>query len=600
MCGISGLYNYSLKKIDAKSIIKKILKLQKLRGPDDEGIWQSNCDKVYFGHNRLSIIDLTKNGKQPFISLDKKFIITFNGEIYNFHEIKNELIDKKVKFKSNTDTEVIIESYKFWGIDFLKKLRGMFAFALWDLNKEKLILARDPFGIKPLYYSNKNGIYYFASQVKSLLSLDDISSNKSPAGVVNFYMWGNMQEPYTLYKDIKSIEKGTYSIINKDGSSSNFKFADIKNEIVNSDPINFKDKNEAISYLKNIVDETVSYHQVSDVPITFLLSSGVDSSTILASIKNKHNCSALTLDLDNKDFVTNEKLLATKTAYMNNIPHNIDKILDKDVVEISNTFYEKMDLPTNDGLNNYLISRAAKKNGSKVIISGVGGDEFFFGYPSFKRIPIMNNFLKYIPNINVIDDFLKSFFYNFLKKNVLNTKYSGIYDYGRNLETSFLLQRSLFLPHEIKEFLDPDIFKTGLEELNILENLKKDIYNIKEKKLSIMYLEIKYYLCSKLLNDSDWASMSHSIEMRTPFVDWFFFKKLVPLLKSNIKINKLSLLDVVKDKVPKELYNRKKTGFGIPHKSYLKKLSDNKIHYSHSIKDWSLFSYNKYLSSNIK
>ena len=242
----------------------------------------------------------------------------------------------------------------------------------------------------------------------------------------------------------------------------------------------------------------------------------------------------------------------------------------------------------------------AKKNGSKVIVSGVGGDEFFFGYPSFKRIPAINNFFKYIFNIKSVDVFFKSTFYNFLKKNSLNTKYSGIYDYGRNLGTSFLLQRSLFLPHEIKEFLDPSIFKSGWEELNILENLKQDIKNIKESKLSIMYLEIKYYLCSKLLNDLDWTSMSHSIEMRTPFVDWFFFKKLIPLLKSNININKHSLLDTVKDKIPKELYSRKKTGFGIPHKNYLEKISSDKIQYSNPIKDWSIFSYNKYLTNNIK
>ena len=163
-----------------------------------------------------------------------------------------------------------------------------------------------------------------------------------------------------------------------------------------------------------------------------------------------------------------------------------------------------------------------------------------------------------------------------------------------------MLQRSLFLPHEIKELLTPDIFKSGWDELNIIENLKEDVRDIKENKLSIMYLEIKYYLCSKLLNDSDWVSMAHSIEMRTPFVDWFFFKKLIPLLKSNININKKMLLDCVNDKIPKELYRRKKTGFAIPYKSYLEKISNQNIKYSHSIKDWSIFSFNKYLENYVK
>ena len=600
MCGISGVFNYLDKRIDSKSIITKITEIQRSRGPDDEGLWVSECKKVSFGNNRLSIIDLSKNGKQPFISMDENFVITFNGEIYNYKEIRKELIAKNINFKSHSDTEVIIESYKYWNLEFLKKLRGMFAFALWDLKKKKLILARDPFGIKPLYYSNKNGVYYFASQVKSLLTINDISSNKSPAGIVNYYLWGNMQEPNTLYKDIKSLEKGTCIIIDEGGNTDIFKFADIKKEITNSKTLNLKNQNDAISYLKEIVEETVKYHQVSDVPVTFLLSSGIDSSTIVASVKEKENCSALTFDLDNKDIATNEKLLAKKTALINNISHNVGKISDNEIKEITNSFYKKMDLPTNDGLNNFLISHVAKKNGAKVIVSGVGGDEFFFGYPSFKRIPAINNFYKYIPKIKSVDAFFKSTVYNFLKKNILNTKYSAIYDYGRNLETAFLLQRSLFLPHEIKEFLASNVFKSGLEELNILENLKQDIKNIKESKLSIMYLEIKYYLCSKLLNDLDWTSMSHSIEMRTPFVDWFFFKKLIPLLKSNININKHSLLDSVNDKIPKELYSRKKTGFGIPHKNYLEKISTDKIQYSNPIKDWSIFSYNKYLTNNIK
>ena len=154
MCGISGIYNYLDKPISKKNIIQKILKIQHQRGPDDNGIWESNCNKVCFGHNRLSIIDLTNRASQPFVSIDEKYTITFNGEIYNYKELKKELINKNIKFKSDSDTEVIIESYKYWGVQFVNKLRGMFAFAIWDNIKKELILARDPFGIKPLYFSN--------------------------------------------------------------------------------------------------------------------------------------------------------------------------------------------------------------------------------------------------------------------------------------------------------------------------------------------------------------------------------------------------------------------------------------------------------------
>ena len=601
MCGITGIYNHLNKPINSGAIIEKIVKRQHSRGPDDKGIWESKCKKICFGHNRLSIIDLSKNAKQPFISKDENFIITFNGEIYNFKEIKKELIANNVYFRSDSDTEVIIESYKYWGLDFIKKLRGMFAFAIWDSLKKQMILARDPFGIKPLYYAKKNDIYYFASEVKSLLIIDDVSSNKSDAGVVSYYLWGNVQEPFTLYRDIKSIERGTCKIINNDGNEEDFKYADIKKTIINSKPLNFKNEKDAVFYLKDIVKETVKYHQISDIPVTFLLSSGIDSNVLLGSIDDneKKNCSALTLDFDNKEIV-DETFIAKKAASLNNITHRIGQISDDEVKELTNFFYTRMDLPTNDGLNNFLVSYIAKKYGSKVIISGVGGDELFFGYPSFKRIPRLNNLLKIFPHSNLINHFFKNYIYPVLKKNTLNTKYSGIYEYGKNLESAFLLQRSLFLPHEVKEFLTPQIFESGFDELHTLTNMNNDIKDIKEKKLAIMYLEIKYYLCSKLLRDSDWASMSHSLEMRTPFVDWFFFKKLVPLLKSNINIDKKTLLKCIDGKAPKEICNRRKTGFQTPHSSYLHKLTEDKIKYSHPIKDWSIFSYNKYLNQETK
>ncbi len=597
MCGISGIFNYSKKNIEIKSLVKKIVKHQFNRGPDNSGFWISENQNICFGHNRLSIIDLSTNANQPFISKDQNLVITFNGEIYNYLEIKDFLKTKKVIFKSNSDTEVILESYKYWGDDFLNYLRGMYAFSIYDIKKKKLILARDPFGIKPLYYSIKSGVFYFASQVKSLLSLDDISDQKSDAGIVSYHLWGHIQQPYTIYKDIKSLEKGSCLIINEFGELQKFIHADIKNEIIASNPLNFKKKDDAISYLQEIIQETVKYHQISDVPLTFLLSSGIDSTSILASSEQNPNCSALTLDLDNKDLSLNEAKLAKETAYRCNIPHKTNKIQDDQIIPLINSFYKNMDMPTNDGLNNFFISNFVKENGSKVMISGLGGDELFFGYPSYKRIPAINDIFKFIPYNKYINNFFLSTFYKFLKKNFLNTKYSGIYSHGKKIEKSFLLQRSLFIPNEIKEILDTKIYKRGWEELNLFENLDNDISNISNRKLAIMYLEIKYYMCTKLLNDADWTSMAHSTEMRTPFVDWFFFKKLLPLLKSNIQINKISLLNIVKNKIPKSLYKRKKTGFAIPHKTYLKKISNNNIKYANPIKDWSLLSYDRYINS---
>jgi asparagine synthase (glutamine-hydrolysing) len=597
MCGISGAYNYLDKEINLKPIIEKIVKLQHNRGPDDNDIWESKNNEICFGHNRLAIIDLSKKGRQPFISSDGNFVITFNGEIYNFKEIKKELIEKKIFFKSNSDTEVIIEAYKYWGLNFIKRLRGMFAFAIWDSIKKNLILARDPFGIKPLYYVKKNGIY-FGSQVKSLLTIDAVSSKNSNAGLASYYLWGNVQDEFTLYQDIKSLKMGTCLVFDKNGNETNIHYASIKSTILDAEPLKINNHFEKKEYLSDILSETIKYHQISDVPISLLLSAGVDSNVILGlmSEEDKKNCRALTVDFNFKDH-NNEVPLAEKSAKINNISHIIGKINHDESKNLLNSFFKNMDLPSNDGFNNYIASYIAKKNNSKIIVSGVGGDEFFSGYPSFNRIPTINKIIKFIPKNDILNNFLKKNIYNFFKKNKIKSKYAGIYEYGRDVSSSFLLIRSLFLPFEIEDLFSEKNLIDGLNELNIIENLNKEVKEIEDKKLAIMYLETKYYMCNKLLRDADSASMGHSIELRTPFVDWFFFNKLIPLIKTKYTINKTTMLDCVKNKIPQEIYKRNKTGFTIPQKE----LSNNFLYdskFNNTEKDWSILSLKKYSENN--
>ena len=596
MCGISGLYNYRKRDLDAKKIIKKIINLQDKRGPDFNGIWHSDCQKVYFGHNRLSIIDLSNNANQPFVSNDKNYIITFNGEIYNYKQIRAELKKKDVKFKTSSDTEVLLESYKFWGIKFLDRLRGMFAFAIWDNIKKTIILARDPFGIKPLYFTKKNDVLYFASEIKSILSIENLTFKKSEKSIVSYFLWGNVQEPNTLYKDIESVKGGTVKIINENGSEYEYQFASIKDAILNSKSVNYKNEKSLNDKLKFLIEDTVKFHQVSDVPINILLSAGIDSSVILSSLSDadKKNCSALTLDFElNKK--KNESTLARKTANLNKINHSSKLIDDDDIKNLIEDFYLKMDSPTNDGLNNFLISYLAKKNGSKVIISGIGGDEFFSGYPSFERIPKINTLLKSFPKKDFIGDIIFKLLRPTLKLFNINPKYAGILKYGRSIDESFFLQRSLMFPNEIKEFISPEIFKEGYNQLDIFNELNKDVKDFEDANLAIMYLEIKYYLSSKLLKDADWVSMSHSLELRTPFVDWHFFTQLLPSLKSNMKISKENLLNCYKEKLPNELFHRKKTGFEIPHQHFHQLITKKKSKASNSLRNWSVLSYSKYL-----
>ena len=596
MCGISGIYNCSDRNINANKIIENIIKLQDKRGPDDRGMWQSTCKKTTFGHNRLSIIDLTDKARQPLVSKDNSLVITFNGEIYNYKEIRNELSKNNILFKSNSDTEVILESYKYWGIEFVKKLRGMFAFAIWDNNKKKLLLARDPFGIKPLYYFKKNNILFFASQVKSILSIDNLSFEKSGKSVLDYYLWGNIREPLTLYKDIYSLERGTVKIFDSKLNETSYEYANIKDAILNSKKTNFKNESELNEKLNYLIKDTVNYHQVSDVPVTFLLSSGIDSNILLAASKKKINTNfnAMTLDFSEK---LKESPLAKVGSKMSNIDHIVEKVDDNEIAELISQYYKYMDMPTNDGLNNYVVSYFAKKKGSKVLISGIGGDELFSGYPSFKRIPIMRKISKVIPNNKNIQKILYDITYKILSKFNKNTKYAGVLKYSHNTFESFMLQRCVFTPEEIADLINTKIIDEEMSNLELQQQKEINDKDFENEQLKIMYFEIKYYLCSKLLRDSDWASMANSVELRTPFVDWFFFNELLPLLKSNIKISKKNMLDSFKGQAPLELYNRKKTGFAIPYKQYFKKVSGIKNKYTDPIKDWSILSYEKYLEN---
>ena len=596
MCGISGVFNYSNRNIVSKNIIEKINDLQKDRGPDGNGLWQSDCKKITLGHTRLSIIDLTENANQPFLTEDKNYVITFNGEIYNYAEIKKKLQGENVRFISDSDTEVILQSYKFWGLKFTKYLRGMFSFAIYDKRKKELILVRDPFGIKPLYYVKSGNVIYFASQIKSLLSINHIKFTLSNAGICSYYVWGHLQEPFTLYKEIKSLKKGSILTINSNGIEKTINYASIKNSILNTKGIHIKNNDDASSYLRNTLNESVKFHNISDVPITCLLSSGIDSNVLITSAasQNLNNFDALTLDFGFSG-EENENKLASATSKLNQVKHSIKKFSNKEIQELMKDFFKKMDSPTVDGFNNFLISNQVNQNKKKVMISGVGGDEIFFGYPSFKRIPKIYNLFKFIPNINIKNP--KSII-NLLNKIKINPKFFGLLNYNSTYEKIFFLQRCSFMPEELEGIVDFNVLKSGLEELNVVENLKNDIKDFDNDSLLITYLETEYYLCSRLLRDADWATMSNSVEMRTPYVDWTFFNDLIPLLKSNIKINKHTLLDCYKEKLPKELYTRKKTGFSIPYKKYFDLSDNDKNEQSSSLKNWAIFSYNSYIKNN--
>ena len=593
MCGITGILDFKKKIKDPLLLINKLNELNKSRGPDDRGTWSNNDKNIFFGHTRLSVIDLTKNGKQPFLSYDKKISLIFNGEIYNFKDLKKILIQKNYIFASNTDTEVILHSYLEWGIDFIDKLRGMFSIAIWDENLKKLFLIRDQFGIKPLYYSADSNFFCFSSSIKSLINSKLVSNKRSSKSLTNYLLWGNTKDPDTIYDKIKSVEKGTYVVVDQNNNFFIKRYSDLIENIQNIEGYNFSDKDEAKSYLKEIIHETVNYHLNSDANLGLALSSGLDSNLILDNIKPEFNekIKTLTVDFNIDGTIKDEIEIAKKFSLEKKIFHKVVNLDQLNIKQELKYFFNEMDTPSNDGFNTYILSKLAKDNNVKVLLTGIGADEIFMGYPSFNRAKKYLNILKLISKFNYKKMPKKTIAY-FVKKFNFNPKNSEIFDI-KSLLDLFLLSRRLFLDDEVKEILyeyQQDIDNNRLPPLVV----HQDFYKL-ETNQQLMYLEIEHYLCPKLLKDSDWASMANSVELRTPFVDWEFFKKYLKLFKSNVTVDKKFIYETFKNSLPKELENRKKSGFGIPH-NYLLKEIGHKTYSKNGLKDWSLVSLKNYFN----
>tara|TARA_B110000305_G_scaffold167678_1_gene185332 strand:- start:338 stop:2119 length:1782 start_codon:yes stop_codon:yes gene_type:complete len=593
MCGITGILDFKKKIKDPLLLINKLNELNKSRGPDDRGTWSNNDKNIFFGHTRLSVIDLTKNGKQPFLSYDKKISLIFNGEIYNFKDLKKILIQKNYIFASNTDTEVILHSYIEWGIDFIDKLRGMFSIAIWDENLKKLFLIRDQFGIKPLYYSADSNFFCFSSSIKSLINSKLVSNKRSSKSLTNYLLWGNTKDPDTIYDKIKSVEKGTYVVVDQNNNFFIKRYSDLIENIQNIEGYNFSNKDEAKSYLKEIIHETVNYHLNSDANLGLALSSGLDSNLILDNIKPEFNekIKTLTVDFNIDGTIKDEIEIAKKFSLEKKIFHKVVNLDQLNIKQELKYFFNEMDTPSNDGFNTYILSKLAKDNNVKVLLTGIGADEIFMGYPSFNRAKKYLNILKLISKFNYKKMPKKTIAY-FVKKFNFNPKNSEIFDI-KSLLDLFLLSRRLFLDDEVKEILyeyQQDIDNNRLPPLAV----HQDFYKL-ETNQQLMYLEIEHYLCPKLLKDSDWASMANSVELRTPFVDWEFFKKYLKLFKSNVTVDKKFIYETFKNSLPKELENRKKSGFGIPH-NYLLKEIGHKTYSKNGLKDWSLVSLKNYFN----
>jgi asparagine synthase (glutamine-hydrolysing) len=569
MCGIAGFINFdpSCQPKNPQQTLRTMLHALRHRGPDDHGEEQIKTSKgptLYLGHRRFSIIDLTTSGHQPMSNEDKTIWISTNSEVYNYQEIRNELASK-FQFHSQSDTEVLLKAYENWGIGCLDRLVGMFSFAIWDHKKEALFIARDRLGIKPLYYHIKDQQFAFASELRSLLSSGFIEKSINPAGLYHYLSFGHSKTP--LINSVCELKPGHYLWIDKNGNWEEKEYWD---------PLEENNENKAeISgeeiqhQIQTSINESIRCRLVSDVPLGAFLSGGIDSSIVVGALANISDKPITTLTIGFKEKEFDESAYSNIIADRFKTKHHVLRLDEKQLLKALPSSLAAMDQPTIDGINTFIISRSAHEIGLKVALSGLGGDELFGGYPSFKLIPKLKKLkkiLKYTPLMKSGVALCRSLFPSDQTTKIehwVHEKLSGAHEY-------FLI-RALFCQDSIvglfadKKQVQYEIEKHYQQTQNQISQLSvDDIFN------QISYLETSHYLQNMLLRDTDMMSMAHPLEVRVPFMDHRLVEMVLRLPgEEKSGASKKLLVDSMEYLLPKNVYRRKKMGFTFPFKMWM-------------------------------
>ncbi len=548
------------------------------RGPDAEGLWKD--DAVILGHRRLAILDLDARSNQPMHSADGRLSIVFNGEIYNFAELRRELQDQGDTFHTTSDTEVLLALFSRYREAMLPRLRGMFAFAIWQKDTHELFLARDPYGIKPLYYARTEEGFAFASQVKALLESGLISGEIEPAGVAGFYLWGSVPEPWTLYKGVRSLPAGSWMTVRGHHPDSPVSWYDIR-AAWNMEQAECS-REELEQRVRSAITDSVGAHLVSDVPVSVFLSGGIDSGAVTGLV-SQLGAKVKAITVAFREFEStqeDEAPVASQIAAHYGFEHQVRYFSRSEFEADLPRFLEAMDQPTIDGVNTWFASKAVAESGYKVVLSGLGGDELFYGYSLTREIPRSAQRNRIIASIPGSRSLLRAAVRG-LAPGRIHPKVKGLPDLMGTLYGEYLLRRALFLPQELPMVIDHDMAREGLDKLGgWLAGIPKT--DAIHPESAVCMLDSSLYMRNMLLRDSDWASMAHSLELRTPLVDSVLLETLRSChLRFRRGEGKRILAQAPLKPLPAEVIQRRKSGFAVPMTEWLRK-STNLQNWSHS------------------
>jgi asparagine synthase (glutamine-hydrolysing) len=584
MCGIFGIIGHNA-HVSAE-LLERATQSLAHRGPDDGGTVilhdsASEAIEIGLGNRRLAILDLSPQGHQPMNDPATGNWIVYNGELYNFREVRAKLQQEGLHFSSYSDTEVILKAYGHWGDKCLQEFRGMFAFAIWDAPHQRLFVARDPMGIKPLYFWQSDRYFLFSSEVRTLLGTGLVPRRIDSAGLVNYLTFGSLYDPNTLIEGVNALPPG-HCLTWEKGQVKQVHCWDLIGPNPGEPELNDHDQScdgaeakrgQCESEIADLLDESVRMQLVSDVPVGVFLSGGIDSSSLVA-ILSRSGVRPSTFSIVFREADYSEAEYSRAIAQQFRTDHHEIAVSQSDVFAAIAPAINAMDLPTIDGINTYFVSERTRAAGVKVALSGLGGDEMFAGYSSFRTVPRMERFANAWDHIpKVVRNPSASVFSALAPPGDQNRKLAALGRNGAGISHPYFISRMLFTPDQRHKLLLPPAEKSGSSrsEKPLIESLSRarrlDPIN------RVSYLEARCYMLNTLLRDSDFMSMAHGLEVRVPLIDYQLARRILALpgsWKLDAATPKPLLVRALRGELPDKIVHRPKRGFTLPFEHWLR------------------------------
>lgn len=570
MCGIGGFFAKT--EVAADTLLRGMQSALRHRGPDGKGRWQDPRGTAGLVHARLAVIDLSDAAAQPMRTRDGRFVIAFNGEIYNFRELRKELEARGETFTTQSDTEVLLTLLRLDGVAALRKLRGMYALALWDARQQRGMLARDGFGIKPLYYAWTPQGMVFASELRALLASAAVPFRIDPAALADFFATGSVPEPASLVEGVQVLPAG-HALLWDAKHSRLEEFWSVR-----FPRPEVHDADQAVRVTRAALEGSIAAHFVSDVPVGLFLSGGIDSTALLAlagSTGYAEQMATFSISVDDPRF--DEAAAAAATARHFGSRHQVLRL---DAAVANSTlpeFLDSMDVPSIDGFNTWTVSRLASAHGMKVVLSGLGGDELFGGYPSFRLLPRLHALLR----LSRAAPWLANAAGRVLAQHARSSRgrrLGGLLQGPTGLAEVHRAYRGVFPPAEVRKLV---AYFTGGNVQQVTEPVAEvwpgDIAD------RISYLELTRYMRNQLLRDSDVMSMAHGLELRLPLVDQRLFETVATIAPDlRLRAGKRLLTDAVPE-IPDAVRSAPKRGFSFPFQAWFRQSLDARLGKDHRL-----------------